>query len=66
MSFGLDWTDIWDCYNQVYLFQAEGAGASRISGIELESLISNVKDLLPDLGDGFIEVLLHKCLLLQI
>jgi hypothetical protein len=25
-------------------------------GIELESMVSSVKDLLPDLGEGFIEV----------
>ena len=34
----------------------EGACAPRVSGVELESLISSVKDLLPDLGEGFIEV----------
>ena len=28
----------------------------RVSGVQLESLISSVKDLLPDLGEGFIEV----------
>ena len=33
-----------------------GACAPRVSGIELESLITSVKDLLPDLGEGFIEV----------
>ncbi|XP_014676677.1 PREDICTED: activating signal cointegrator 1 complex subunit 2-like [Priapulus caudatus] len=33
----------------------EGACAGpKLSGVELESLISSVKDLLPDLGDGFI------------
>lgn len=26
------------------------------SGVELESLITEVKDILPDLGDGFVQV----------
>ncbi len=39
------------------MLQAElGACAPRVSGVELESLISSVKDLLPDLGEGFIQV----------
>lgn len=33
-----------------------GACAPQVSGVELESMISSVKDLLPALGDGFIEV----------
>ena len=32
------------------------AAAPGVSGIELDSLIFAVKDLLPELGDGFIEV----------
>lgn len=28
------------------------------SGVELDSLISEVKDILPDLGDGFVQVCL--------
>uniref|UniRef100_A0A4W3HI81 Activating signal cointegrator 1 complex subunit 2 n=1 Tax=Callorhinchus milii TaxID=7868 RepID=A0A4W3HI81_CALMI len=31
-----------------------GATAARVTGVELESLISQVKDILPDLGEGFI------------
>ena len=30
------------------------------SGVELESLISNVRDILPDLGEGFIEAALEE------
>uniref|UniRef100_T1JAJ9 CUE domain-containing protein n=1 Tax=Strigamia maritima TaxID=126957 RepID=T1JAJ9_STRMM len=38
----------------------EGACASEaVTGVELQSLISQVKDLLPDLGDGFIEACLE-------
>lgn len=33
-----------------------GACAPKMKGIELDSLISSVHDLLPDLGEGFIEV----------
>ncbi|XP_007490584.2 activating signal cointegrator 1 complex subunit 2 isoform X1 [Monodelphis domestica] len=33
---------------------AAPAATARISGVELDSLISQVKDLLPDLGEGFI------------
>ncbi|XP_051829044.1 activating signal cointegrator 1 complex subunit 2 [Antechinus flavipes] len=33
---------------------AAATPAPRISGVELDSLISQVKDLLPDLGEGFI------------
>lgn len=33
-----------------------GASAPRKTGVELESLITEVKDLLPGLGDGFLEV----------
>ena len=27
-----------------------------VSGVELESLTTEVKDILPDLGDGFVQV----------
>jgi hypothetical protein len=30
----------------------------RVTGIELDSLITEVKDILPHLGDGFVEVTL--------
>jgi len=33
-----------------------GACAPAVTGIELDSLITSVRDLLPDLGEGFIEV----------
>lgn len=33
-----------------------GACAPQVTGVELDSLISSVKDLLPELGEGFIEV----------
>ncbi|XP_030741320.1 activating signal cointegrator 1 complex subunit 2 isoform X1 [Echinops telfairi] len=36
------------------LIGAAAALAPPVSGVELDSLISQVKDLLPDLGDGFI------------
>ncbi|KAK3769238.1 hypothetical protein RRG08_005185 [Elysia crispata] len=46
-------------------FQAEshddcGAGCPRPSDVEFESLISSVKDLLPHLGEGFIELALQE------
>ncbi|XP_033758452.1 activating signal cointegrator 1 complex subunit 2-like [Pecten maximus] len=44
----------------VETYEAEGACAARKTGVELESLISSVKDLLPDLGEGFIEVCLEE------
>ena len=31
-----------------------------LSGVELDSLITNVRDILPDLGEGFIEVALEE------
>ena len=40
-------------------YQEAGPSSSNTSGpsgVELESIISQVKDLLPDLGDGFIQV----------
>ena len=30
-----------------------------ISGVELDSLVSQVRDLLPDLGEGFVELCLR-------
>lgn len=47
--------------NSYYPEEAECAGATAapfLSGIQLDSLVSQVKDLLPDLGEGFI----LKCL----
>jgi len=38
----------------------KGACASRITGVELDSLISSVLDLLPDLGGGFIKLCLEE------
>lgn len=32
-----------------------------VCGVELDSLISQVKDLLPDLGEGFILACLEHC-----
>lgn len=32
-----------------------------MSGVELDSLISQVKDLLPDLGEGFVLACLEHC-----
>lgn len=32
------------------------ASLKKMSDFEIQSLVSNVKDLLPDLGDGFVEV----------
>ncbi|ELT91381.1 hypothetical protein CAPTEDRAFT_220768 [Capitella teleta] len=37
-----------------------GACAPKMKGIELDSLISSVHDLLPDLGEGFIELCLEE------
>ncbi|XP_071841614.1 activating signal cointegrator 1 complex subunit 2-like [Apostichopus japonicus] len=39
---------------------AMGASAPRKTGVELESLITEVKDLLPGLGDGFLEICLEE------
>lgn len=44
--------------------QCLGAAAAQgapVSGVELDSLISQVKDLLPDLGEGFILACLEHC-----
>ncbi|XP_071095165.1 activating signal cointegrator 1 complex subunit 2-like [Haliotis cracherodii] len=41
-------------------YDLHGACAPRPSNIEIDSLVSSVKDLLPELGDGFIEVLLEE------
>jgi hypothetical protein len=30
----------------------------RVTGVELDSLITEIKDVLPHLGDGFVEVTL--------
>ncbi|XP_074652104.1 activating signal cointegrator 1 complex subunit 2-like isoform X2 [Tubulanus polymorphus] len=46
--------------NQVELSEGNGACAMRKTGIELESLVSAVKDLLPNLGNGFIEICLEE------
>lgn len=43
--------------------QCAGAAAApptKVSGVELDSLISQVKDLLPDLGEGFILACLEE------
>ncbi|XP_027761520.1 activating signal cointegrator 1 complex subunit 2 isoform X2 [Empidonax traillii] len=39
---------------------AAAAPVARVSGVELDSLISQVKDLLPDLGEGFILACLEE------
>ncbi|EMP27628.1 Activating signal cointegrator 1 complex subunit 2 [Chelonia mydas] len=39
---------------------ATAAPAAKVSGVELDSLISQVKDLLPDLGEGFILACLEE------
>ncbi|KAM7144595.1 activating signal cointegrator 1 complex subunit 2 isoform 4-T5 [Macrochelys suwanniensis] len=39
---------------------AAAAPIAKVSGVELESLISQVKDLLPDLGEGFILACLEE------
>lgn len=36
------------------------APLKKMSDFEIQSLVSNVKDLLPDLGDGFIEVRIFR------
>ncbi|XP_060081459.1 activating signal cointegrator 1 complex subunit 2-like [Ylistrum balloti] len=56
---GADFTAHADNF-QVESYEMEGACAARKTGVELESLISSVKDLLPDLGEGFIEVCLEE------
>lgn len=33
-----------------------GACMPQVSGVELDSMVSSIKDLLPELGEGFIEV----------
>lgn len=40
---------------------AAAAQGAPVSGVELDSLISQVKDLLPDLGEGFILACLEHC-----
>lgn len=47
----------------VRYLQCAGAAAApiaKVSGVELDSLISQVKDLLPDLGEGFILACLEE------
>ncbi|XP_053136036.1 activating signal cointegrator 1 complex subunit 2 [Hemicordylus capensis] len=39
---------------------AAAASVAKVSGVELDSLISQVKDLLPDLGDGFVLACLEE------
>lgn len=46
--------------NESDRYEELGACAPRKSGVELESLIYIVKDLLPDLGDGFIKLCLEE------
>ncbi|XP_048774497.2 activating signal cointegrator 1 complex subunit 2-like isoform X3 [Ostrea edulis] len=46
--------------NDVDNYDAMGACAPRKTGVELESMIASVKDLLPDLGEGFIEICLEE------
>nr|XP_006014323.1 PREDICTED: activating signal cointegrator 1 complex subunit 2 [Latimeria chalumnae] len=40
--------------------ECAGAAAPRITGVELDSLVSQVKDLLPDLGESFILACLEE------
>ncbi|XP_053372909.1 LOW QUALITY PROTEIN: activating signal cointegrator 1 complex subunit 2-like [Mercenaria mercenaria] len=49
-------TDIY----QVEDSDAVGACAPQVTGVELESMVSSVKDLLPELGEGFIELCLEE------
>lgn len=46
--------------NESDRYEELGACAPRKTGIELESLIYTIKDLLPDLGDGFIKLCLEE------
>ncbi|XP_062360144.1 activating signal cointegrator 1 complex subunit 2 isoform X3 [Cinclus cinclus] len=52
-------------YDELFPVEDDCAGAvaapvTRVSGVELDSLISQVKDLLPDLGEGFILACLEE------
>lgn len=50
-------------HRSVWCVQCAGAAAAplaKVSGVELDSLISQVKDLLPDLGEGFILACLEQ------
>uniref|UniRef100_A0A8B9NHV9 Activating signal cointegrator 1 complex subunit 2 n=1 Tax=Accipiter nisus TaxID=211598 RepID=A0A8B9NHV9_9AVES len=52
-------------FGAAYASEDECAGAAaapiaKVSGVELDSLISQVKDLLPDLGEGFILACLEE------
>ncbi|XP_077985044.1 activating signal cointegrator 1 complex subunit 2-like isoform X2 [Glandiceps talaboti] len=49
-----------ECEPSNYPDYGEGACAASVSGIQLESYISAVKDLLPELGDGFIIACLEE------
>ena len=44
----------------VAALSSTGAAKSMPSGVELDSLITNVRDILPDLGEGFIEAALEE------
>ncbi|XP_061459110.1 activating signal cointegrator 1 complex subunit 2 [Rhineura floridana] len=46
--------------NHTEFARAAAAPAPKISGVELDSLISQVKDLLPDLGEGFVLACLEE------
>lgn len=41
-------------------YEGAGACAPKITGVQLQSLISSVKDVLPELGEGFIELCLEE------
>lgn len=41
-------------------YDEDGAGCPKPSDVEVESLISSVKDILPHLGEGFIELALEE------
>lgn len=51
------------CHSLCSVIQCAGAAAAptaKVSGVELDSLISQVKDLLPELGEGFILACLEE------
>uniref|UniRef100_A0A8D0HUE7 Activating signal cointegrator 1 complex subunit 2 n=1 Tax=Sphenodon punctatus TaxID=8508 RepID=A0A8D0HUE7_SPHPU len=52
-------------FSEEYELEDDCAGAAaapvaRVSGVELDSLVSQVKDLLPDLGEGFVLACLEE------
>ncbi|XP_070552023.1 activating signal cointegrator 1 complex subunit 2-like [Ptychodera flava] len=49
-----------ECETTYHAEYGGGACAATVSGVELESLVSSVKDLLPDLGEGFIITCLEE------